>query len=173
MKKIKLKSIIAMLLVALISSGISVAAVSITAKDIGFTSSDEGWEVTNVEDAMNDLYKYKDSSGVKLLWTNSDVSQTFAAQTISLDLSDYDAIMIDLVYHYQYPTDYRTMQVFPKDGKSYYLLNGFYGIDAYSRMITVNNDNIVFTTGGSGDVGTYPHKIYGVKWISSYPEMEN
>ena len=56
MKKIKLKSIIAMLLVALISSGITVAAVKLYAKDIGFTSNDKEWQVNNVEDAMNDLY---------------------------------------------------------------------------------------------------------------------
>jgi len=56
MKKMKLKSILTVLMVALVSSGISVAAVKLTAKDIGFTSTHEEWEVSNVEDAMNDLY---------------------------------------------------------------------------------------------------------------------
>jgi len=35
---------------------IGVVAVTLTAKDIGFTSSKEEWQVNNVEDAMNDLY---------------------------------------------------------------------------------------------------------------------
>ena len=38
------------------TGGIAVAAVNISAKDIGFNSGSENWEATNVEDAMNDLY---------------------------------------------------------------------------------------------------------------------
>ena len=52
-KKILLTSIISVVL----SSIISVAAVKLSAKEIGFTSSNEGWNVDNVEDAINDLYE--------------------------------------------------------------------------------------------------------------------
>ena len=31
---------------------------------------------------------------IKLLWTNSDPSADFAAQTISLDLSNYNAVLV-------------------------------------------------------------------------------
>ena len=40
----------------LLTSGICVVAVNLSAKDIGFTSTNEGWKVTNVEDAINDLF---------------------------------------------------------------------------------------------------------------------
>jgi len=52
-KKILLTSIIS----GVLSSTITVAAVSLSAKEIGFTSTDSEWLVENVEDAVNDLYK--------------------------------------------------------------------------------------------------------------------
>jgi len=44
------------LITAIITGTIGVIAVSLTAKDIAFTSIDENWQANNVEDAMNDLY---------------------------------------------------------------------------------------------------------------------
>ena len=49
--------VITAIITTLIVSGIGVVAAKLTAKDIGFTSKHEGWEATNVEDAMNDLFK--------------------------------------------------------------------------------------------------------------------
>jgi len=48
--------ILTAIITTLIVGGTCVAAVALTAKEIGFTSTNEGWNVTNVEDAMNDLY---------------------------------------------------------------------------------------------------------------------
>lgn len=55
MKK-KIFKIVSLLFVCMIMFTSGVVAARISAKDIGFTSSDEGWEVDNVEEAMNDLY---------------------------------------------------------------------------------------------------------------------
>jgi len=48
--------ILSSLVSILATSGIAVAAVSLSAKEIPFTSNDENWQVDNVEDAVNDLY---------------------------------------------------------------------------------------------------------------------
>ena len=44
------------------TGGIAVAAVSLSAKEIPFTSNDENWQVNNVEDAVNDLYELNNVS---------------------------------------------------------------------------------------------------------------
>ena len=59
----KNKTLKTVILTAIISislvTGIGVAAITLTAKEIGFTSTNEEWKVTNVEDAVNDLYSLK------------------------------------------------------------------------------------------------------------------
>ena len=55
--KLNKEIILTFIITAIIFSSIGVLAVSLTAKEIGFTSTNEGWEVDNVEDAMNDLYE--------------------------------------------------------------------------------------------------------------------
>ena len=54
--KIK-RTIITVLITAIITASVSVTAVTLFAKDVGFTSTDEDWNVKNVEDAVNDLYE--------------------------------------------------------------------------------------------------------------------
>ena len=57
-KKITVKTlIISITLTIILLGGTCVAAVSLVAKDIGFTSTNEEWNPTNVEVAMNDLYR--------------------------------------------------------------------------------------------------------------------
>jgi len=68
-KKILLTSIIS----GVLSSTITVAAVSLSAKEIGFTSTDSEWLVENVEDAVNDLYQ--------ISINNTPVAKVFSAQT--------------------------------------------------------------------------------------------
>jgi len=64
MKKLKLSLLIIGGIVLFLAGG--VVAATLTAKDIGFTSSNEEWQVDNVEDAMNDLYGLsKNSNNVK------------------------------------------------------------------------------------------------------------
>jgi len=54
-KKIIKISLFVIFILFIFTSG--VVAAKLTAKDIGFTSTNENWNVTNVEDAVNDLYE--------------------------------------------------------------------------------------------------------------------
>jgi len=63
MKKMIGSRVFSFILGALIFSGMTVFAYSISSKDISFTPSDSNWEVDNVEDAMNSLYE--NASGYK------------------------------------------------------------------------------------------------------------
>jgi len=56
MKKKALRILLLILICATMFISGGVAAVTLTAKDIAFTSKHEGWTADNVEDAMNDLY---------------------------------------------------------------------------------------------------------------------
>lgn len=56
MKKKSLKILFSILICAIMFISGGVLAVKLSAKDIGFTSTHEGWKATNVNDAMNDLY---------------------------------------------------------------------------------------------------------------------
>ena len=57
MKKIFKSRIFSFILGAVIFSGISVCAYSLSSNDISFTPENSNWKVSNVEEAINDLYK--------------------------------------------------------------------------------------------------------------------
>lgn len=69
----KNKTLKTVILTAIISislvTGVGVAAITLTAKEIGFTSTNEEWKVTNVEDAVNDLYSLKNEGTDSYLGT--------------------------------------------------------------------------------------------------------
>jgi len=74
MKKSNIKIIaITAIITTLLVGGLGVAAVTLTAKDIGFTSTNEGWEADNVEDAMNDLYVLGKNKKTGVVFTSSPV----------------------------------------------------------------------------------------------------
>ena len=56
------KFILGLLTGVILASTLSVVAVKMTAKEIGFKSSDETWQVNNVEDAVNSLYNESKNS---------------------------------------------------------------------------------------------------------------
>lgn len=106
-----------------------------------------------------------------LLWTNPDPTSSFAAQTVSADLSGYSFYGIVPIFSTATP-NIIPMQVFPCD-------------DSQNHVMTVtarsNNNNggrqITFSTSGlTFGAGTYsgssnnsyaiPYKIYGIKGIS-------
>lgn len=51
-------------------------------------------DVNDTNAAINELNLKMDSAREKLLWSNSDTTKSFATQTITLDLSDYDYVDI-------------------------------------------------------------------------------
>lgn len=52
------------------------------------------WGKTTASSAGGDASFRDSGAGMRLLWTNPDPSADFAEQTISLDLSDYDAVWV-------------------------------------------------------------------------------
>lgn len=104
-----------------------------------------------------------------LLWENPNTKATFAAQTISLDLSGYDFIGVEVVSAYNSEAQFHsTIQMIPKDGVAHYAVilhaTGNYN---FMRAFTMSDDGVVITEGyRNGSHGTgycIPAKIYGIK----------
>jgi len=106
MKRLNKKVLLLIILTAIISSTISVAAVKLTAKEIGFKSSDETWQVNNVEDAVNSLYNESKNSINGYHFSKINVSAIFyeannttyggaTANTITLDVDKLSTLTIE------------------------------------------------------------------------------
>ncbi len=89
------KNIIFFVMGFVLAIGISVYALSINARDTAYDNTNSGSSATNMQDAIDDLYN-RSGSKVDLLWQNSNPSAPFYPQTIAVDYSDYDAIIIKL-----------------------------------------------------------------------------
>lgn len=100
---------------------------------------------------------------VDLLWTNSSPESSFAAQTVSLGLSEYDMLLITVALT-SGGTLATTVCLMGDDnfcggiGQSQY---------SYSRKATVTTTGVTFTTGArngtSGAGYAIPVYIYGIK----------
>ena len=112
---------------------------------------------------------------VKLLWSNPTAATQetyFAAQTLSLDLSNYDGVLIHCFPEYGYTSTHKSSYcptyTHIYKGESKYA-NDRYG---YQRLATVSATGIVFGDGyWGGNNPNYnnnyciPYQIYGVKSI--------
>lgn len=114
-----------------------------------------------------------------LLWTNPSPlsSAGFAAQTLSLDLSKYEGVLIESLINTNSTLDGFRMPVYvPKDGVQKYVEAGQlkvvppasnFGATIYSRLVTVTDSGITFSTGYAGPSTTnntacIPYRIYGL-----------
>lgn len=103
---------------------------------------------------------------VDLLWTNPDPTASFGAQTISLDLSAYDAVWITYATGSRYDS-----KLCLKDGNKYMVTTG---IDStsnayiYQRGATATDSGVEFTAGyrgtSTGGTNAIPQKIFGIKF---------
>lgn len=107
-----------------------------------------------------------------LLWTNSNPTAEFAAQTVSLDLSNYIGVIIECLYSTN--NQNLTSRVYIKKGET---LIGGCNTESYPnvRLITAINDEGV-SFGVARDSNTHndnviPYKIYGVKEYIVGPVM--
>ena len=102
------------------------------------------------------------------IWTNPSPTSNFAAQTVPLDLSGFDAVMVvmklkkDLIYvswNFGFIGDTIIMSI--KDN-----VKG----TMYGRTAEINAQGIVFGTGYSASTSSneygIPAKIYGIKGIT-------
>ena len=114
----------------------------------------------------------------KLIWTNPNTS-AFAAQTINIDVSPYDAIYIDFLPSTDDGSVQRSVpnQIIGKGGTVYisYSTTKFGGFPwVTTRSITVSDNSIVFSdcTQQQNNGSNYsnvnyrivPYKIYGIKF---------
>lgn len=105
-----------------------------------------------------------------LLWTNSNPTARFDAQTISLNLTDYAGVIIEF-----YAEDDKQTLAARSYLKKDDIINGSnFGTghtdatsSAASRNYTINNDGVTFSSGYFSNSTTtevlIPYKIYGVK----------
>lgn len=103
-----------------------------------------------------------------LLWENSSPGSSFAAQTIPLDLSAFDSVMIDSWF------STATQRVIPatffKVGEDFALCSGYGGGNRIgSRYGGSSTTGITFEAGyyngAQADTSLIPLRIYGVKGI--------
>lgn len=103
------------------------------------------------------------------LWTNSSPTSAFSAQTIPLDLSDYDGI---LLYFLATNTDVnRQSSMICLKGYKSVFSDVVVGATAIrSRAVTVTDTGAQFTTGynntSSNTSSAIPYKIFGIKGMS-------
>lgn len=111
-----------------------------------------------------------------MLWTNpnTSVSQTFAAQTIPLDLSGYDFIMVTHLPEVASSSAFLTNRVDATDAMqiAYAGSQASYGTVSMCRVVSITSEGVHFydcTRGYTGLASTVtnnnclPYKIYGIK----------
>ena len=100
----------------------------------------------------------------EVLWTNSAPSSNFNAQTIQLDLTNYDKIEIIYRYNKENLNTYKKVE-----GQIGYLstMEWLGGATILSRNFTVNTTGVVFSSGYSGssisEQSLIPYQIIGYK----------
>lgn len=109
-----------------------------------------------------------------LLWTNPSPLSSFAAQTISLDLSEYSSIIIETLYEATTPSGYigtASKSIIPVDGVEYKYPNPYYGMTRFGRSIKCSSTGVYITSAANSENDrTLPYKIYGVKFaLTTYP----
>ena len=121
----------------------------------------------------NNIYPIAYTHGgmkMDLLWTNPAPTASFAAQTVSLDLSQYDLVYIKSKRKNDNSGYYGSNFVLI-DGIQYSMVNIYGGLIEY-RGFTPSESGIVFTngslystyaTGSTNDSYMVPYQIYGIK----------
>ena len=119
----------------------------------------------------SDITDYSPGLSMKLLWTNPDPTATFSAQSVLLDLSGYDAVLIKTLNDRASNTpQYHSELVFVGDSSVCYSSNASTTGYTYKRQADVSASGVDFgggfrnTSAGSGYA--IPQKIYGVKGMT-------
>ena len=132
---------------AVIFSSIGVVAYSLSAKDISFTPNNSNWQVDNINDAINDLYK-SGGGDIEVLLQNG-YSYTFT--------EDYSKIIVVASYHSYFQRTYDTKNLDNYIDK--WVLGGKdYAVDIYTYTNVKIGASV--TLGGSTERGM---AIFGIK----------
>lgn len=103
------------------------------------------------------------------LWENPNPASSFAAQSLSMDLSDYDGVSI--LYHNQTDGAYYLNTGFIPKGTKSVLWYGYQSGNHFHRPFIANDSGVTFEStqysGGSSSVSFgIPAVIYGIKGIT-------
>lgn len=102
------------------------------------------------------------------VWENASPTSAFAAQTLTIDLSQYDSVQI--VYRMLSTQLYEVMYQAIKGSVLFANAVSGSSTNDWSRVTTINSDSIVFASGEQGsssNINTVmiPYKIYGIKGV--------
>lgn len=111
---------------------------------------------------------------LELLWTNPQPTKTFSAQTISLNLTEYDGVVVTSKWgNNDDAVVYPTNQALCIKGSSA-LLEGSRSLNSYNsygRAFSCDNSGVIFRTGkvsgGDNNSACIPLLIYGFKFQGS------
>lgn len=109
----------------------------------------------------------------KLLWTNPNPNSSFSAQTLSLDLSGYDFILVATAYYIYFAGKHYAWNLLKVDDAFTQQLMVVRESNMSSREVTVSGTGIVFgggkinTSGVTGNECAVPEFIYGIKGVST------
>ena len=124
----------------------------------------------------------------KLIWNNPSPTTAFNAQTLVMDLSMYDAVVIRCSWQANYNTDaqkpYQLFNYVPKDGLVHTIsssLNTGNTSGLYCRRVTVTDTGITFSTAGypastlaTANAGyIIPTEIYGYTYQPDIRTTDN
>lgn len=122
-----------------------------------------------------------------LLWNNPSPTTAFSAQTLSLDLSKYEGVIIRCSWGTNWNTDlqkpYQLFNYVPKDGVEHWIgtsLSTSAANNLFGRKVTVTDSGITFSTAGypatlaNANAGfTIPTEIYGYVYEPDMGEVDN
>ena len=124
---------------------------------------------TDYADEWADISEAGAMSAWELLWTNASPTSAFAAQTVALDLSGYDAVLIDVNCAYELP-DFGTCFVCMVGRGGFMDVWASSQNNKYSREATVASTGVTFGQGyfgtGANNNCAIPYRIYGIKGVN-------
>ena len=110
----------------------------------------------------------KTASFIKL-WTNPSPTSSFAPQTISIDLTNYDAVLIE-AHNFRYDnSQYALSAVICLKGQTSFFLFGSASNNRLGvRTFSVSDSGVVaseatYNATAQNEFGV-PHEIYGIRW---------
>ena len=146
-----------------------------------FDTDEEGVSVVNsVNNKSGTVVLDADDVGAmskwELLWTNASPASSFAAQTISIDLSNYNMILVQISTISNTPTDnvygFITYLASINDGNPIIMVYGSSGTNRLgTRKFTTSTTGVSFQDNiwNNATTNAYgvPYKIYGIKGVQT------
>ena len=132
----------------------------------------------NIEDIEDNINNIEDDITIiqnttlkmELLWTNASPNSSFAAQTVTINLSNYDAVLIHFrSFTYGDNTQYECNQIVLNGTTGGLFASGVTTSNNGTRRVTVSNSGLDFLggywNGNTGNDYEVPLHIYGIKGV--------